>query len=86
MWKWDSSQLDGFNVSDQITLLPVNKILKSNDATTNLLKVLSCIGSDFYLSMLDLITGDTNTLQGAVTNSFIIPVIVDECCFLHDCT
>merc|ERR1712151_1230676 len=77
-WKWDARQLETVSVSDHVIPLLVKKILKLNSPTINLLKVLSCIGSKFHRSLLEVITGDVNVIQDAVTGGFILPITSDE--------
>ena len=86
VWKWNESELESISVSDHVIPLLTKKLLQLDYQTINLLKVLSCIGSKFHISLLKLIAGDVSVIHDAVTRGFILPISSDEANyrFSHD--
>ena len=72
IWTWNACRLEGFSVSDHVIPLLVNKISKLCNDKINLLKILSCIGSHFHRSIIELFARDNEIIKGVVKDGFII--------------
>jgi len=72
-WKWDFIGYDINEISESVTELLKAKILKLDSATQNVLKVASCIGDHFLLSTLMLLTDDSDAIDRAISEGWIVP-------------
>jgi len=85
-WKWDIDKIEAMDVTDNVMELILEKMLKMNKSAQNALKMASCLGNSFSLSMLIIISVDAHAIHKAISNGFISPVIKHstEYHFVHD--
>ncbi|GAJ03219.1 unnamed protein product, partial [marine sediment metagenome] len=55
-WRWDLAELEQLTVSDNVVDLMVNKIRKLPMATQEILKIAACLGIQFEVAMLNLMS------------------------------
>ena len=73
-WKWDLKKFDPDMISSNVVELVLGNILKLDEEMKNVLIVDSCVGSPFLLSMLTLITEDSDSVEQVVSQGIILPI------------
>jgi len=73
-WKWDTGRFDSNMISSNVSELVLGNVLNLDEAMKNVLMVASCVGSPFLLSMLTLITGETDSVERVVSQGIILPI------------
>ena len=72
-WEWDANYLKELSISDHVIPHLVKKMLRLEEQTLNFVKILSCIGIDYPLSILNIISGgDRTILQNAVAEGLLV--------------
>ena len=86
-WTWDVTIYNdcGNNAENVLTLIK-NKIESFDERTQQALKVASCIGASFSLSILQLVVNSRQAIDDAISTGLIIPYKGSDhvFCFLHD--
>lgn len=77
-WQWDLEVITNLNFSDNIVDLMMTRIRKLPESCRNVVKIASCIGSDFTLKTLSLVLGKdqkeiVEILKPAIEESLIYP-------------
>ena len=78
-WKWKLEEIKKIKVSENVVDLLIEKILKLEDSTQEILKLTSCIGNIFDLATLSLINKKSiletsNELKNAINSEMIVPI------------
>lgn len=78
-WQWDIERIQAVGIADNVVDLMVGKIGKLKDKTQNLLKLAACIGNQFDLIILSVVSGvsmseTTVELWQALEQGFILPL------------
>ena len=78
-WKWDLDEIESVSITDNVVDLMVRKIEKLDKKTQQVLKLASCIGSQFNLEILAIVnnkyqTVTANELQSALNEGLICPL------------
>ena len=76
-WIWDSEQLNELNITDNVVELMAGKIQKLPPNTQNVLKLASCVGSRFNLSVLTIVDENSDTDALEVTREFLEPALLE---------
>ncbi|HHB92315.1 MAG TPA: GAF domain-containing protein [Thioploca sp.] len=89
-WQWDIAQIASQDITDNVVELMANKINKLPEPTSKILRLAACIGNQFDLSMLAIISELSQSkiadrLQPAITEG-LIQFLDDKSQFkfLHD--
>ncbi len=77
-WRWDIAQLKAQNITDNVVDLMTAKLKRLSRQTAHLLQLAACIGNEFDLQTLALIsqTSEPTTLTGlteALTQGLVLP-------------
>lgn len=92
-WEWNLSKIQSLEITDNLVEIAVQKINKLHPETIELLKIASCIGNQFDLNLISLVTGqsvnDVKTIfLQAVQEDLIYVMFSDEAKelfkFVHD--
>ncbi|MBW4636411.1 MAG: AAA family ATPase [Iphinoe sp. HA4291-MV1] len=78
-WYWDIEQIEAVGIMANVVDLMINKIEKLNDNTQNILKLAACIGNQFELNILSVVStkslSDTAIeLLPALQEGLIVPL------------
>lgn len=78
-WKWDLPKIKNTKISDNVVELLINRIRKLSPVVQETLKMASCIGSNFDLSLLSRILGGSfketlASLQECINEELIVPI------------
>lgn len=78
-WQWNLEEIQSRGFTDNVVELMANKIQKVPEATQDMLKLAACVGNQFDLETLGLITEKSlketaNDLQAAVAESLVVPL------------
>ncbi len=78
-WQWDVEHIRECNITDNVVELMAGKVQKRNPATQELLKLAACIGNQFDIHTLAIVSGKTPqttilTLRAAVSEGLITPL------------
>jgi serine/threonine protein kinase len=78
-WQWDINQLEKVSITENVVDLMIHKIKKLNHKTQNILKLAACIGNQFNLETLAIISNKpqkitAKELQYALDEGLIIPL------------
>jgi len=78
-WHWDLAQIQAKGITDNVVELMANKIQKLNPSTQHLLKLAACIGNQFELSTLSIVSEQTlqpviEQLHQAVLENLLLPL------------
>ncbi len=76
-WRWDISRIQGERITDNVVDLMADKIRRMRAASQQALKLAACIGNQFRLQTLALVSGKSPSeviaaLQEAVTEGLIL--------------
>ncbi|MDM8568014.1 AAA family ATPase [Thiotrichales bacterium HSG1] len=71
-WQWDVKQITAQNITDNVVELMANKIDKLPEKTSMILQLAACIGNQFDLSTLNIISEQNETI------SILRPAIEEE--------
>ncbi len=87
-WFWQIEQIRAINMTDNVVVLMADKIRTLEETTQNLLTLAACIGNQFDIGTLSIISGmdhETikNNLREALTEGIVIPT-EDGYKFAHD--
>ena len=79
-WNWDIQQIEEREITDNVVELMASKIKKMPDSSQHILKIAACIGSQFDLESLALVSTKTleetaQILNSAVKEGLIFPII-----------
>jgi len=98
-WMWDIAQLEAQNITDNVVELMIGKLKRLSPQTAHSLQLAACIGNEFDLQTLALISRTSEpamsaSLEEALTQGLIIPLddyyklpdTAGQACFsfLHD--
>ncbi|MCP5494769.1 MAG: AAA family ATPase [Leptospiraceae bacterium] len=87
-WQWDLSKIGEANISGNVIDLLVEKVEKLSKTEQDTLKLISCIGSWFYVdvfySMLGKEESETKELLTSLANSGFISIGENKGKFVHD--
>ena len=87
-WRWDLAELEQLTVSDNVVDLMVNKIRKLPVATQEILKIAACLGNQFEVAMLNLMSEQSpETTQQALQAAYQAGLLVqlnEHSRFVHD--
>ncbi|MDX2306545.1 MAG: AAA family ATPase [Microscillaceae bacterium] len=91
-WVWDSEQLNGLNITDNVVELMASKIQKLPPKTQNVLKLAACVGNRFDLTILTIVDENSAADAVEVTRKFLEPALMeglvvpmeDDYRFAHD--
>ena len=95
-WRWDISQIEGKNITDNVVELMIGKLKKMPSSIQQILQLAACVGADFNLSTLSIVCERSPNdlflkLLTAVHSSLIVPMselderlLVQDYRFLHD--
>ncbi|MFN6465952.1 MAG: AAA family ATPase [Nostoc sp. DedVER02] len=83
IWQWDIAEIEAQGITDNIVSLIVGRIQKLPFATQEVLKLASCIGNRFDLTVLAVVAEQSieetaNALVEAILRGLIIPIESDE--------
>ncbi|MBD2041157.1 AAA family ATPase [Microcoleus sp. FACHB-672] len=78
-WQWDLEQIQSRDFTDNVVELMADKIQKLPDSTNSLLKKAACIGNQFNLKTLALISSQLlretmKNLHAAVAENLVVPI------------
>jgi predicted ATPase/class 3 adenylate cyclase len=87
-WKWEIERIKALNITDNVVELMTSKIRQLADATQETLKQAACIGSNFDLDTLAIISDTSKEatrqhLYEALAEGLVIP-LGDDYKFAHD--
>jgi len=83
-WKWDLRKFDMKKINNSVAGIIRKNILKLDSATQNVLKMASCLGITFSLSIIKLLTDDFQALEQAVSEGMVIKGKDSLYRFAHD--
>ena len=95
-WQWDTTHIEGENITDNVVELMLGKLKKLPIATQQVLQLAACVGANFDLSTLSIICESSpskifSNLVTAVQSGLIVPIseldqqlLVQDYRFLHD--
>ncbi len=95
-WQWDLSQIEAQDITDNVVELMIGKVKKLPPATQQVLRLAACVGADFDLTTLAIISEKSQTeiysqLTSALHSGLILPkseldqnLLIQEYKFLHD--
>ena len=83
IWKWNLSEIEKQNITDNVVELMTNKVQKLPNKTQNILKIASCIGNKFNITFLASIYNKNKAesrkiLQIAISEGLIISIEKDN--------
>jgi len=58
-WQWDLAQIKARNITDNVVELMANKVCQLSQKTQRLLKWAACIGNNFEINLLSIVSGQT---------------------------
>ncbi|MDY7005537.1 MAG: AAA family ATPase [Cyanobacteriota bacterium] len=78
-WQWDIEKIERVSITDNVVELMVGKIEKLDKKTQQVLKLAACIGNQFNLEVLAIISNKSqivtaNELQSALHEGLILPL------------
>ncbi|MCB1193105.1 MAG: AAA family ATPase [Leptospiraceae bacterium] len=87
-WKWDEKKIQEVKITDNVVELMADKISNLSEASREVMKYASCIGSKFYLDILSLITNKSgeelfDSLKEVVKEGMIL-MSKEYARFIHD--
>jgi len=95
-WQWDTTHIEGKDITDNVVELMLSKLKKLPLATQQVLQLAACVGADFDLNTLSIICKRSSNeifseLVTAVQPGLIVPMseldeqlLVQDYRFLHD--
>ncbi|HEY9704753.1 MAG TPA: serine/threonine-protein kinase PknK, partial [Allocoleopsis sp.] len=95
-WQWDINQIAAQNITDNVVELMIGKLKKLPDSTQKILQLAACVGANFDLLILSLITEKTPKeifpdLITVIESGLILPLseldeqlLIQDYQFLHD--
>jgi predicted ATPase/serine phosphatase RsbU (regulator of sigma subunit)/tRNA A-37 threonylcarbamoyl transferase component Bud32 len=95
-WQWDIAQIEAQNISDNVVELMIGKLKKLLESTQQILRLASCVGADFDLNTLSIISKKSTSevysdLTAAIQSGLILPaseldeeLLIQDYKFLHD--
>jgi PAS domain S-box-containing protein len=90
-WQWDITEIEKVGITSNVVELMVSKLKQLPEATQEVLRLASCMGTDFDLPTLSIICQKSEqlisaTLQAALESGLILPVpeLNGKYKFLHD--
>ena len=96
IWQWDIAQIEAQNISDNVVELMIGKLKKLPESAQQILRLASCVGADFDLNTLSIISKKSNSevysdLTKAIQSGLILPayeldeeLLIQDYKFLHD--
>ncbi|MBD2490788.1 AAA family ATPase [Aulosira sp. FACHB-615] len=81
-WQWDIEQIQSVGITDNVVEFMVSQIEKLTNNTQNILKLAACIGNQFNLEILAIVSIKSQTvaaqaLEPAINAGLIIPLSKD---------
>ena len=78
-WQWDLEQIESGRITDNVVVLMAGKIQKLTPAGQNMLKLAACIGTQFQLETLAIVSETspreiTECLQEAIVEGLVVPL------------
>ncbi|MEG4353122.1 serine/threonine-protein kinase PknK, partial [Microcoleus sp. LAD1_D3] len=95
-WQWDISNIEAKGITDNVVELMIGKVKKLPPVTQQVLRLAACVGADFDLSTLSIISERSTSevykdLTAAVQSGLILPtseldeeLLIQDYKFLHD--
>ncbi|MEG5036090.1 AAA family ATPase [Microcoleus sp. AT3-D2] len=95
-WQWDISNIEAQGITDNVVELMIGKVKKLPPVTQQVLRLAACVGADFDLSTLSIISEKSTSevykdLTAAVQSGLILPtseldeeLLIEDYKFLHD--
>ncbi|WP_242715538.1 AAA family ATPase [Microcoleus vaginatus] len=95
-WQWDISNIEAQGITDNVVELMIGKVKKLPPVTQQVLRLAACVGADFDLSTLSIISEKSTSevykdLTAAVQSGLILPtseldeeLLIQDYKFLHD--
>ncbi|HBY76675.1 MAG TPA: hypothetical protein DEG47_06660, partial [Cyanobacteria bacterium UBA11148] len=95
-WQWDISNIEAKGITDNVVELMIGKLKKLPPVTQQVLRLAACVGADFDLDTLSLISEKSTSevyqdLTAAVQSGLILPeseldedLLIQDYKFLHD--
>ena len=78
-WQWDIEQLKKIEITDNVVDLMVKKIGKLEENTQNILKLAACIGNQFSLDILSVISKKSKLVASKELQSALKEGLIIEC-------
>jgi PAS domain S-box-containing protein len=78
-WQWDIAQIEEMEITDNVVELMIGKLKKLPESTQQVLRLAACVGTDFDLHLLSMISEKSPQLvfvdlQAAIESGLILPV------------
>lgn len=78
-WSWDIQQISAQPPTENVSLALVNQLQNLDDSTTRLLKIASCIGIEFELEIIQMVSGlplseTAAKLSNAIQHGYLLQV------------
>ncbi|MGB7442437.1 MAG: AAA family ATPase [Coleofasciculaceae cyanobacterium] len=95
-WQWDIINIEAQDITDNVVELMISKVKKLPESTQQILQLAACIGANFELNTLSIISEKLRyklfqSLTSAVQSGLILPkseldedLLIQEYKFLHD--
>jgi predicted ATPase/signal transduction histidine kinase len=95
-WQWDIAKIEAQNITDNVVELMIGKVKKLPEFTQKVLQFAACVGADFDLNTLSIITEQSqfkisSELNPAVQSGLVMPtselnenLLFKDYKFLHD--
>ncbi|MGB7443741.1 MAG: ATP-binding sensor histidine kinase [Coleofasciculaceae cyanobacterium] len=95
-WTWDISQIEAQGITDNVVELMIGKVKKLPESTQQVLQLAACIGADFDLNTLFIISETSRSeifqaLTPTVQSGLVLPtseldeeLLIQDYKFLHD--
>jgi predicted ATPase/signal transduction histidine kinase/CheY-like chemotaxis protein/tRNA A-37 threonylcarbamoyl transferase component Bud32 len=95
-WQWNISNIEAQGITDNVVELMIGKLKKLPPATQQVLRLAACVGADFDLNTLSIISEKSTSevykyLTAAVQSGLILPtseldekLLIQDYKFLHD--
>ena len=96
IWQWNIARIEAMGITDNVVELMIGKLKKLPPVTQQVLRLAACVGADFDLSTLSIISEKSTSevskdLTAAVQSGLILPtseldeeLLIQDYKFLHD--